>query len=685
MNSCRILCFALFLISIKLHSVVLTFAENEYLQSKPFFVALVTNSNFPYEYINENGQVDGINVHSIRMIFEFTRKPVVFITNVDDFPPDVISSLAGKHDDYRLNSQSILVSDVFFLRHSRVEVTEAERFIVVSKEILANRVSDTFPNKNIIIADNALKAYQLFRYDQNSVLVFGSFFIDFFRRQIRNEPELILEARNDFAITFNLSMNNPNLYNIVVKSIQNIMIKSSFTRLFSDFRRREMLSIYAIQYKFYMQVAMFFFILLVLFCIYLLFKFKAFSFKSEKLIDKYYNDNNNLNLEIEQITSQLESSKSSYIHFLDNVNSLAFLLDLNGNIVHINQYSKILLGFQPENLIGHNIETIVSPEYKQKLLNLSVKDNLKSMYSHAISSYSDDASNPYEIEITTKEGLKKSFIFSVYFTKSINNVMQISYILQNISDRKSLENRLEAYKNHLEDLIKQRIKQLKESEERLSFVIDKAYNSIFTSLNNCFTLVNEALCIMTGYTKEDFLSKKIKFTDIIAPNHREEIINKIEDFMKNNIDYFVLETNVVNYNGAIIEIEIHITTVKSEGENIILGVINEIAVKKELENKKLEAERLKMISTLSVTANDKINSPLLALQGYVELLEIKTPVQDAMTENTYKNIYLSISTIKSILDKLQSLTSVTISKYNYDDLSMIDIMSEFNVDEENLK
>jgi hypothetical protein len=89
-----------------------------------------------------------------------------------------------------------------------------------------------------------------------------------------------------------------------------------------------------------------------------------------------------------------------------------------------------------------------------------------------------------------------------------------------------------------------------------------------------------------------------------------------------------------------------------------------------------------MISSLSVTANDKINSPLNALLGYIELLEIKNPNPDALIKNSYKNIYLSINTIKSILNKLQSLTSVTLSKYNYDDLSMIDISSEFNVDEE---
>ena len=678
----RIIIVVLLLLCSQLYSVITTFAENEYLTNKPFFIALVSNNNFPYEYINENGVLDGINIRSIELVLEFTNKPIVFITSIDEFHPDIISSYAGEFEEYKLIPQPIFISDVYFLSHSGLSVEEAERIIVINKEVLLNKLVVRYPDKTIIIADNLLNAYQLFLSDPKTVLVFGSFYVNYFRGVIRNEHDVTLETMRNTVITFNLAMRDPNLFNIVTKSIQSIMVRNSFSKIYNDFRNREMVSVYLQQYRFYVQLVLFFIILLVVFFVYLLLKFKSFSFKGENLINKYINESSSKNLEIERLSSQLEASKANHLHFLDNINTLAFLLDLKGNIVYINQYSKIILGYQPDSLIGHNIETIISPEDKQRLLNLSTKDKPKSSYSHSVTSYLDDNIHPHEIEIITKEGLKISFIYCSYFTKTAVNATQISYILQNISDRKTLENRLESYKNHLEDLIKQRIKQLKESEERLSFVMDKAYNGIFMVQNNCFTLANEALCIMTGYSKNDFLSRKILFSDLINPSDREGVINKIDEFINNNVDYFVLETVIVNYNGTLIDIEIHVTTVKSEGDNIILGVINEIAIKKELENKKLEAERLKMISSLSVTANDKINSPLNALLGYVELLEIKTVNPDALTESTYKNIYLSISIIKSILDKLRSLTSITMGKYNYDDLSMIDIMSEFNIDEE---
>ena len=215
----------------QLYSVITTFAENEYLNNKQFFIILVSNNNFPYEYINEKGVLDGINIRSIELVLEFTNKPLIFITNIDEYFPDIISSFAGEHEEYGLIPQPIFISNIYFLSHRGINIEEAERIIVINKETLLNKMVKRYPYKTIIISDNIISAYQLFLSDPKTVLVFGNFYLNYFRREVQNEPNITLATMRNTYLTFDLAMRDPNLFSIVTKSIQNIMVRNNFNKV----------------------------------------------------------------------------------------------------------------------------------------------------------------------------------------------------------------------------------------------------------------------------------------------------------------------------------------------------------------------------------------------------------------------------------------------------------------------
>ncbi|MCL2065420.1 MAG: PAS domain S-box protein [Candidatus Cloacimonetes bacterium] len=666
--------FSIFCLYLYSNEPVLTSLEKEYLRNKDYFTVLVTTNNYPHEYLTPNGEFDGINIRYIKEILKFTGKEIHFIAEFDeDTEIDFASSFAKLRLDYSLYTEKIYSSRIYFLYEEGLDFENIDRFIILNQEILLLLVRENFPSNTYIIVDDIITFYNLYQKEKNNLYVFDSFSLNNIEYIFKNYylSTVVIEQQdnlyNDFYLAFPRS--DYIMWQIVTKSISVLNRKNSFQEIRNKHERearRQLL--YQLKEDRLIILVVIFALVLILFII-AIYKYKIFSFKTEKLLNSFKVDNSILKSDNDFLTFQLEYIKSKDINFLNNMNNLAFLLDLKGNILFINQYSKYTLGYQPESLVGQNIDKILSFENKQKLLNLSFMEN---QFKNIALMKSKDTAIANEIEILSKDGLKKHFIFSANYIKSEKGIMQISCILQDVSDRISLKNRLEAYAEHLNELVMQRVKQLDETKQRVEFVIDKAYNGIFMIQDNTFTLVNDALCLMTGYSKVHF-EKKLKFSELISQEEYESVNKTIDNNIERGIGYFIIQTKLKKYLGEIIDVEIHFTTVKEDNDNIILGVIHEMTIKKEYEDQKIQTEKLNTLLSFAVTMNDRINSPLNSILGYSELLESMNENPNGIEKKAYKQIKEAIDKINSHMDKLKRQTTVRLSKYNFENIDMIDI------------
>ncbi len=160
--------------------------------------------------------------------------------------------------------------------------------------------------------------------------------------------------------------------------------------------------------------------------------------------------------ERKKIEERLRESEERLRSLIEYAPDAIYINDLNGKILEGNKQAEILTGYKKEELIGESIlEAGLLPEkYIPKAIE-AIQKNL-----------SGQRTGPDEFELVRKDGSRVSVEISTLPIK-IGQRIEILGIARDITERKQMQKKLEEYSQHLEALVEQRTKQLKEAQEKL--------------------------------------------------------------------------------------------------------------------------------------------------------------------------------------------------------------------------
>jgi len=662
----------------------LTESEIRYLKTKEHLNVLVSNNNYPYEYFDEKNHIKGIQVDLLKMILDYTKIDYDFITDTASSTPDIISSLVLNHS-LKYETKPLYIADVYCIYKDSTHKENIDSYIVLYKEYLCEQIINIYPNQKMVFVDDIGRAIQLLQNSDNKALIFDQFFLEVISKHI-DINHINIDKIDNVKLKLFLTIDDITLLNIITKTSIHLIENNALKSIYSSYHTREASNMFINQNIQKLLILLSIVIVLCLTSLALFYYFKVYRFKFEALVGNLNKSYISLMNEIDSMTLQIESFKLDNYYLLENINNFAILLDTNGNILFTNHHCKDLLGYEPEKLIGHNIDEILSKKEKLKILSLTNSNNATFYSSQNI--IGGSYQNPNEIEIVNKDGLKKTFLFSTHFKKYDKTSSQICCILEDVSERKKLKNENEAYNQYLNDIVTQRTEALRKSEERIKFVINSVYDSIFMIKDGRFTLVNEAFYSMIGIDQKAINDKHTTFVDIIDPIERDRVWDIISKNMENKINHYVLNTKIIKIDGELNDVEIHLSNISSDDEQSVIGIIHDIAQKKQYEEQKLQAERINTIISVAITTNDFINSPLMAIQGYVEMIEKNIQKQKDTPQKTFLTIYQSIHIIKEKMDELVGFAnnpqfqSIPTKKYSFTDYEMLSLKKETPTDEE---
>jgi len=257
--------------------------------------------------------------------------------------------------------------------------------------------------------------------------------------------------------------------------------------------------------------------------------------------------------------------------------------------------------------------------------------------------------DPLDGRRPTKESLAPLELFIHQAAVAIENAK----LIQQLSDAK---NQIKEYAEHLEEKVKERTRDLKESEERLKSIFAASPDAIAVTdlTGNVIECTEQGLKMYGSPSADDLIGKPL--VQLIAEKDRQRAMENMkktfEQGLVRNMEYTLLTKDGREYPA-----EFSASVIRDAGGQPIgfLSVVKDISERKRMQQQLLKAERLAAIGEVAAMVGHDLRNPLTGIAGAAYYLKKKlgSAMDDKsleMVELIEKDIEYSNKIITDLLD-----------------------------------
>ena len=266
-------------------------------------------------------------------------------------------------------------------------------------------------------------------------------------------------------------------------------------------------------------------------------------------------------------------------------------------LIYVNHGFEQLTGYPAQEVLGQNMRFLQGPDTDR-----AVVDRMRA----AIAS---DREFTTELLDYRKDGTPFWNQISITPVKdATGNVDHFVAILHDLTERKWAE------------------EALRESEDRFRRIFDEASIGVaIVSLDYRFARVNEALCRITGYSREELT--RLTFPDITHPDDLAGDLEQVRQLAEGAIEQYVTEKRYIRKDGDIIWGHLSVRLLRgAAGQPLhFLPMIENITARKEDENKLAalqaqlaHASRLATLGELAAGIAHEVNQPLCSILNFAK-------------------------------------------------------------------
>ncbi|MFW5986934.1 MAG: PAS domain S-box protein, partial [Methanohalophilus sp.] len=315
---------------------------------------------------------------------------------------------------------------------------------------------------------------------------------------------------------------------------------------------------------------------------------------------------------------------------MERMNEGIIVIDNKDRIADINNAALDIFGTTSDEIIGKNIKEIL-PD----VANVKKKDGLNENAYYEKEIWINGTKSTYNIQATPLTDKKE---------EPFGNLIQLNDITES----------------------KRNEKILRESEEKYRAIVDNTHEMIYIYKENGFIFVNDRICEVTGYTKNDIYNMKV--LDLIHPEEKEKIREIMLKRLNNDKAPSKFETRIITQKGNTRSVEIIISTIQYKGQNAALGSARDITERKNTENillqakvKAEEADRTK--SEFMATMSHELRTPLNSIIGFSQMLiELYGNELTAVQKKYISNILNSGENLLHLINDILDISKIESGK-----------------------
>jgi PAS domain S-box-containing protein len=272
---------------------------------------------------------------------------------------------------------------------------------------------------------------------------------------------------------------------------------------------------------------------------------------------------------------------------------------LDGTIISWNAAATRVFGYQPNEIIGKSILTLIPPELQHEEAEILRKLRAGERIEH------------YETVRMRKNG--ERFPISVTISPirdTAGNVVAASKIAHDISDRRKTE----------------------ESISRLAAIVDSADDAIISkNLNGIVTSWNKAAERIFGYSPEEMIGQSIlRLIPEGLYYEEEEILAKLR--AGERIEHY--ETTRKKKNGEHFQVSVTISPITDHSGKVTGAskIARDISDKKRVEQLLIQSEKLAATGRMAAAIAHEINNPLESLINVIFLARLQSPPESRINQ-----------------------------------------------------
>jgi hemerythrin-like metal-binding protein/PAS domain S-box-containing protein len=330
-------------------------------------------------------------------------------------------------------------------------------------------------------------------------------------------------------------------------------------------------------------------------------------------------------------------------------------LDVKGNTTFANPASIEMLGYsfkemenQAQHSLIHHSKNDGSPFLKEECnIYKAIKDGVVHHVANEVFWRKDGSKFP--VEYTSTPINQNGKIIGAVVT------------FRDITERKRVESELRLYHEQLEEIVESKTHELEISLQRSKSIFDMPFMGMsILSLNKGFLEVNDQMCSITGYSRNELML--MKWDDISISEDMSSEEKYFLEIISGVRDKFSIESKYLRKDGSILLVDIFTSCVRDiDGEvKYYVSIVQDIS-----ERKKIDAEKEKlsqMKGEFLSTAAHELRTPLTTIRGYSELMANKDDLSLDIYKRFSKSISVESEQLSNIIDDLLDISKIEAGK-----------------------